>query len=85
MTPEVTTLQVVPPCPACAHRDTLVVLGDRLDRPHPWLVWRTRRTFIYLCLHCEAIVVLEEQRAGRGPRVGERRPPVYPVIVMGAG
>lgn len=85
MTPEVTTLQVVPPCPACAHRDTLVVLGDRLDRPHPWLVWRTRRTFIYLCLHCEAVVALEEQRAARRPHARERHPPAHPIIVVGAG
>ncbi len=64
MMPDVTTLHVVPLCPACAHRETLVMLGDRLDRLHPWLVWRTRRTFIYLCLHCEAIVALEEPQAG---------------------
>ncbi len=73
MTPDVTTLQVVPPCPTCAHRDTLVMLGDRLDHPHPWLVWRTRRTFIYLCLHCEAVVALaacrRERRCGLRDRV----------------
>ena len=85
MMPDVTTLHVVPLCPACAHRETLVMLGDRLDRLHPWLVWRTRRTFIYLCLHCEAIVALEEPQAGRRRRSSERRPPAHPVIVMGAG
>ena len=85
MMSDATTLQVVPPCPTCAYRDTLVVLGDRMDRPHPWLVWRTRRTFIYLCLHCEAVVALEEQRAGRRPHAGEYRPPAHPVIVLGAG
>jgi len=28
MAPRGITLEVIPPCPACAHRDTLVVLGD---------------------------------------------------------
>lgn len=56
------------PCPACGRRDGLVVLGARQDHTHPWLVWRTTRTYIYTCLHCEAIVAMEEQRAGRSRR-----------------
>ena len=85
MTPDVATLQVVPLCPACAHRETLVMLGDRVDRGRPWFVWRTRRTFVYLCLHCEAVVALEEPQAGRGQRSSERPLSARPVIVMGAG
>ncbi len=78
MAPRGITLQVIPPCPACAHCDTLVVLGDRLDRPHSWLVWRTRRMFICVCLHCGDVVTLEEQRATDGRRPGERCPSVAP-------
>jgi hypothetical protein len=85
MTPDVATLQAAPSCPACARRETLVMLGDRVDRAHPWFVWRTRRAFIYLCLHCEAVVALEEPRTGRGQRSSERPPSARPVIVMGAG
>jgi len=78
MAPRDITLQVIPPCPACARRDTLVVLGDRLDRPHPWLVWRTRRTFICVCLHCGDVVTLEEQWATDGRRATARPPSVTP-------
>ncbi len=61
-----TAMQVVPPCPACGRRDSLVVLGTRLDRAHPVLVWRTGRTFICTCLGCEAVVTLREQPARHG-------------------
>jgi hypothetical protein len=85
MTPRITTLPIVPPCPTCAHHDTLVVLGDRLDHPHPWLVWRTRRTFICVCHHCGEVVTLDEQRARRGRWPRERHPSPHPVIVGRAG
>ncbi len=58
--------QDVPPCPACGRRDSLVVLGTRLDRAHPVLVWRTGRTFICTCAECGAVVTLREPREQHG-------------------
>ncbi len=61
-----TAMEAVPPCPACGRHDSLVVLGTRLDRAHPVLVWRTGRTFICTCTECGAVVTLRERPARQG-------------------
>lgn len=71
--------QAAPACPVCGEQHVLVVLGTRRDRTHPWLIWHTTRTVIYTCLHCEAIVSIQETHARRGART-----PQQPVAVIAA-
>ncbi len=76
--------QAASPCPACGRHDPFAVLGVRRDRARLWLAWPTRRTFILVCLHCEAVVALPEQQFRHGRGDGEPRPLVQPAIVADA-
>lgn len=74
--------QAVSPCPVCGQHHSLVVLGTRLDRTNPWMIWHTTRTVIYACLHCEAIVSMQEPR-GHGARAAEQTAPVAVIAEPG--
>jgi phage terminase large subunit GpA-like protein len=71
--------QAAPACPACGEQHVLVVLGTRRDRTNSWLIWHTTRTVIYMCLHCEAVVSIQETHARRGTHS-----PQQPVAVIAA-
>ena len=50
-------------CPCCRQPDTLIPLGVRYDHPHRWRPWTIRLTQLYLCEHCEALLVVEPPHA----------------------
>jgi hypothetical protein len=74
--------QAVPACPVCGGQHVLVALGTRLDRTNPWLIWHTTRTVIYTCLHCEAVVSIQESHSRRGARASGQPAPVAVIAAL---